>query len=255
MNTTAIQKLCEIAEEHLSSNPDSAGEAALAQVRAFCSAPPVTPGMCTVEPYSGTVVDLAYPKASTIRLDDIAWSLARTGRYNGNTHGSHPYSVAQHSVWMAVVGRRFFGFDDETVLLALLHDGHEAYTGDTVTPVKRLLGLERFHVVEDAIQVCIHDALGIRVPSPAQEAAVKAVDELARLVEIYYLKPSNGRNWPHHYTGLNEIRDTFLKPLPWLFAFRQFLEAYEAVRAGNDLWEFWQDWAPLTERGHVATVE
>lgn len=256
MNTTAIQKVCEIAEAYLSRNPDRADEAALAQVRALCPAPKVAPGMCTVEPYSGIVVDLAHPEPSMFRLHDIAWSLSRTGRYNGNTHGAHPYSVAQHSVWVAMVGQRFFGLDAETALVALLHDGHEAYTGDTITPVKWLLGLELFHAVEDAIQPCIHEALDlVRVPGPEQLAAVKALDELARLVEIYHLKPSNGRNWPHHYAGLNEILETFLKPLPWLFAFRQFMEAYEVIRDGRDLWEFWQEWVPLTEGGLVALVE
>ena len=84
-----------------------------------------------LQTYTGRVFDLQRPTIEMIDARDIAHSLANTNRYNGHT--KFPYSVAQHSVLMAEL------LSSEGVLRrqALMHDAHDAYTGDIITPIKR----------------------------------------------------------------------------------------------------------------------
>ena len=47
---------------------------------------------------SGRRLDLLDPSPMDIEIEDIAHGLARVARWNGQTIGDHPFSVAQHSV-------------------------------------------------------------------------------------------------------------------------------------------------------------
>ena len=96
----------------------------------------------TIETYTGQKVDLSHPDPKSINIEDIAWHLSRIGRYNGATRSDNVYSVAQHSV--LVLNRvRSQEPDANTSLLltALLHDAHEAYIGDVISPMGQLLDL------------------------------------------------------------------------------------------------------------------
>jgi hypothetical protein len=86
----------------------------------------------SVQTLSGRYFDLADPYGSEIVIEDIAGALGKICRFCGHTKDH--YSVAQHSVIMSNQ------YDDEHLaLIALLHDAHEAYTGDISSPFKRLL--------------------------------------------------------------------------------------------------------------------
>ena len=114
-------------------------------------------------------VDLLYPQPSDVRPRDIAWALANGAvRFGGHIRGR--YSVAQHAelvhdllagtrgwpdeeAWKALGSSDQADFDSvrrvgrdaqrdlvrEAGLHALLHDGHEAYLGDLIAPLKELL--------------------------------------------------------------------------------------------------------------------
>lgn len=94
---------------------------------------------------SGRVIDPANPRESDISIDDIAYGLAKEERFDGNT--IVPYSVAQHSVHVAnfiatmAMADRYSRYDnwEEEVMAGLLHDATEAYLGDMVSPLKRIL--------------------------------------------------------------------------------------------------------------------
>ena len=47
---------------------------------------------------SGRRLDLLDPSPLDIEIEDIAHGLARVARWNGQTTGDHPYSVAEHSL-------------------------------------------------------------------------------------------------------------------------------------------------------------
>lgn len=97
--------------------------------------------MTWIQTHSGIAWSLLCPRASDVRLEDIAHSLAHICRFTGHTKAH--YSVAQHSVLVA----RHVLYDapnrprpavlpDWLGLAALLHDAHEAYLGDWSRPLK-----------------------------------------------------------------------------------------------------------------------
>jgi hypothetical protein len=87
-------------------------------------------------------------KPEHICLEDIAHSLAQQCRYAGHT--SVHYSTAEHCVlisqWMEDHGWRL-----DMCFGGLMHDAHEAYTGDISRPVQRALG-EQASMVLKALQ-------------------------------------------------------------------------------------------------------
>ena len=52
---------------------------------------------------SGRRLDLLNPSPLDVELDDIAHGLARVARWNGQTIGSHIFSVAQHSLLVEAI--------------------------------------------------------------------------------------------------------------------------------------------------------
>lgn len=72
-----------------------------------------------------------------IDLHDIAHALAQINRFTG--HATRPYSVAEHSLLCADIAERM-QCTPAVQRAALLHDAHEAYTGDCSSPAKQVLG-------------------------------------------------------------------------------------------------------------------
>lgn len=82
---------------------------------------------------SNGIIDLDDIEPVDIELKDIAASLSRQARFNGN--GRKKISVAQH----CIAGATALAGNTGNYLAALwflLHDAHEAYTGDIITPMK-----------------------------------------------------------------------------------------------------------------------
>lgn len=84
-----------------------------------------------IETISGQKVSLLDPTEEAIHINDIAHALSRICRYSGHT--PEFYSVAEHSI----VGSFFI--PEPYKLSFLLHDAHEAYIGDMVSPLKRTI--------------------------------------------------------------------------------------------------------------------
>jgi hypothetical protein len=82
--------------------------------------------------YSGNALSFLVPDPDAISVDDIAVGLARECRFARQTR--HFYSVAQHSVLVAKIVHDLDPGNVSARLWALLHDAHEAYTGDLTTP-------------------------------------------------------------------------------------------------------------------------
>lgn len=81
---------------------------------------------------SGLVFDIAKPSSRTVDRGDICWGLAHTLRYGG--HSIVPVNVASHSINVASL------LPPKLKIYGLLHDAHEAYIGDVIRPLKKLLG-------------------------------------------------------------------------------------------------------------------
>ena len=124
--------------------------------------------MTWIQTYTGKRWDIADPKPDAVCLDDLAWALAGIPRYNAHT--SRFYSVAEHSVLLALHAVRADQLGLARVLL--LHDASEAYLGDLASPVKRLC--PGYQTIEERTSAAIYEAFGID-PTP-HLAAVKELD-------------------------------------------------------------------------------
>jgi len=121
-----------------------------------------------IQTASNKTMSFTDPDPKAVNINDIALALARQPRYSG--HGSFFYSVAQHSIYAAAIAPRHLR------LHALLHDAHEAYTGDIPRPLKELLG-DKILYIENKLQRAIYKGLNIEWPSWQDWEEIAVVDK------------------------------------------------------------------------------
>jgi len=195
----------------------------------------------SIETHSGRNVHFMYPQLDQITFGDIAWALSRTSRYNGHTQGEHPYSVAQHSVWVAFVAQYFFRADKMTTLQALFHDAHEAYTGDIATPLKYLPAIKKhIKAIEYRLQRAIHTSLYIPEVLDSSLDIIKQSDQFALAVEAHHLMYSNGDEWAGKENVPEELFGLFWRTLPSQEAHELFWLAKNYIDRDISLEELWR---------------
>ncbi len=123
-----------------------------------------------------------------IEIEDIAQGLARVSRWNGQTVGDHPISVAQHSVIVEeIVAHVSPAIDPRWRLAALLHDAAEYVIGDMISPFKAALGLN-YEAFEDRLASAIHIRFGLPAQIPAEiKVLIKAADRACAYFEATQL--------------------------------------------------------------------
>lgn len=170
-----------------------------------------------IQTYSGRAFDLIDAVPDDIDIEDIAHALAQQVRYNG--HCREFYSVGQHSVLVSLEveaavlaqGHLFDkGREDVRVaaLWGLLHDAAEAYCGDLVSPIKRLLregmddelGTMTFDWVEERVQKVICQRFGLPEEQPE---IVKEYDLRLLATEKRDLFGPCSRQWTLPYGALD----------------------------------------------------
>jgi len=137
---------------------------------------------------SGRRLDLLDPSPLDIEIEDIAHGLARVARWNGQTHGAHIFSVAQHTLLVeAVLRQQTPRVDHRIRLAAMLHDAPEYVIGDMISPFKAVIG-GSYKVVEKRLLSAIHIRFGLPAVLPAEiEAQIKAADMGAAYLEATHL--------------------------------------------------------------------
>ena len=137
---------------------------------------------------SGRRLDILNPSPLDIEIDDIALGLSRLARWNGQTHGEHGYSVAQHSILVTeLIATNSPDMPVQCLLAGLLHDGPEFVTSDLVTPFKRAVG-KGYMELEARMAEAIHTAFGLPAVLPEKwRAAVDSADRLAAFLEAVHL--------------------------------------------------------------------
>lgn len=196
--------------------------------------------MAGVETHSGLMVDFNNPLPEQITFGDVAWSLSRQSRYNGHTQGEFPYSVSQHSVWVAFIAQHWFDAGRLTTLQALFHDAHEAYTGDIASPLKYIPELHAIiKPIEDRLQKVIHEAFLLLEPTERAKEIIRMADQYALAVEAHHLMHSNGKGWPCMEDLPAELLHFFWRPLPAQEAHELFWMAKNYIDRGFKLEELW----------------
>lgn len=180
-----------------------------------------------METHSGRIVDVWRTDPETIHLPDVAWHLSRIARFNGATLGP-VYSVAQHSLFVAVLVQQFYRVDDPVVVLqALLHDAHEAYLGDILTPVKNIPGMRAvLYRAEAQLIDVMHEALGVPPPWGGNVDVIRQADHLALAIEAWHLVHSRGATWQGARNIHPKAMGLFVAPRPSDQTHDAFLEMF-----------------------------
>jgi uncharacterized protein len=133
---------------------------------------------------SGRRLDLLDPTPMDIEIEDIAHGLAFVARWNGQTHGDWPYSVAEHSLLVERIFSRMNPKEGPRwQLAALLHDGPEYVIGDMISPVKAAVG-PGYSALDDRLTAAIHLRFGLPATLPVIiKKAIKAADKLSAWLE------------------------------------------------------------------------
>ena len=128
---------------------------------------------------SGRRLDILDPSPMDVEIIDIAHGLARVSRWNGQTKGLYPISVAQHSTMVErFVSQNAPKLDTRWRLAALLHDAPEYVIGDMITPFKYALG-GIYREIESHLSEAIHIRFGLPavLPEPVSKAIKRAEQE------------------------------------------------------------------------------
>ena len=133
---------------------------------------------------SGRRLDLLDPTPMDIEIQDIAHGLAFVARWNGQTQGDWPYSVAEHSLLVEQIFTRSNpGIAPRWSLAALLHDAPEYVIGDMISPVKAAVGPD-YAALDERLTAAIHLRFGLpaTLPKPIK-AAIKQADRISAWAE------------------------------------------------------------------------
>lgn len=188
--------------------------------------------MTFISTYSGKAFDLLNPTPDMIDVNDIAHHLSLINRFTGATR--EPYSVAQHSVLVAMVVENKLP-KTSLPLGALLHDCHEAFIGDISTPMKDLIGRNRINRFSVEIDRAIAEAL---MGDPDDRClmihpAVKNADLRMLATEKRDLLEPSEREW--EWTKDVEPYDFKITPWPAQTAEEKFLEVFHKLTAKEEV--------------------
>lgn len=133
---------------------------------------------------SGRRLDLLDPTPMDIEIEDIARGLSFVARWNGQTRGDWPYSVAEHSLLVETLfDRQNPGTGARWRLAALLHDAPEYVIGDMISPVKAAVG-PGYSDLDDRLAAAVHLRFGLPAQLPAAiKKAIKQADKVSAWME------------------------------------------------------------------------
>jgi len=183
---------------------------------------------------SGRRLDLLDPSPLDIEIEDIAHGLARVARWNGQTHGAHAYSVAEHCVLVESLSVQIEPkLDRQWRLAALLHDASEYVIGDMISPFKAALGLD-YKEFEARLSRAVHMRFSIPVDVPEKiEKLIKQADKASAFFEATQLAGFDHEEAAKIFgrpKGLSKAGFVDLKPLAPDDASKLFMKRFEALR-------------------------
>ncbi len=185
---------------------------------------------------SGRRLDLLDPSPLDIEIADIAHGLARVARWNGQTSGTHIFSVAQHTLLVEAVMRAQSPRIDARVRLAtLLHDAPEYVIGDMISPFKAVLG-DDYKTVEKRLLAAIHIRFGLPPVLPDDiTRQIKNADRGAAYLEATALAgfaETEAKRLFGRDPGLTETtRRDYLTPWSAAKAEKRFLARFKTLQA------------------------
>ena len=124
-------------------------------------------------------------KGGSVHILDLVVHLGRERRWGG--WGSQEWTVLHHSMLVALIWMKG-GFPPEKLGHVLLHDAHEAYTGDIPSPIKKLMG-SGVGAFEGQLDTLIYAALDLPLMDAETKRMVKLCDLAALVIEAPLFGP------------------------------------------------------------------
>ncbi len=149
--------------------------------------------------HSGKLIN---PKAITeedICLEDIAHHLTNISRFGGSLPLNMHYSVAEHSILMCSYALKDYS-NIEVARYALMHDAAEAYLGDVVTALKKLL--PDYRAIEKDLEQVISKKYRL---DSSVASIVKELDLRMLLTEAKYLTPERYEIFRELHPGIEPL--------------------------------------------------
>ena len=187
---------------------------------------------------SGRRLDILDPSPLDVELSDIAHGLARVARWNGQTIGDYPFTVAQHSVLVLEIFTALVpAASARDRLYALLHDAPEYVMGDIISPFKAAMG-GNYKEVENRLLGAVHLRFSLpATPSAALGKLIKRADREAAFLEATHLAgfdTEEARKFfgePSFPVFEFEPFEKLIRPWPTREAYDRFVEVVEKLSA------------------------
>jgi len=183
---------------------------------------------------SGRRLDLLDPSPLDIEIEDIAHGLAFQARWNGQTMGEFPYSVAEHSILVTEIFMRLYPkADAKWRLAALLHDAPEFVIGDMISPVKAAVG-PGYGALDARLAAAVHMRFGLPATVPSEvKKQIKKADKISAWLEAVQIagfsKSEADRLFGKPDAGL--IDSVAIKPRPPVETKADFLALHKRLLA------------------------
>ncbi len=179
---------------------------------------------------SGRRLDLLDPSPLDIEIEDIAHGLARVARWNGQTIGPRPFTVAQHSLIVEQFCEELHpGWPAKWRLAALLHDAPEFVIGDMISPFKAALA-DGYKSIEHRLQQAIHLRFSLPADLPIRiEKTIKKADRASAFFEAIQLAGFETSEARKIFGGPRGVSLITLNVASTEEAQKQYLEKYQAL--------------------------
>ena len=181
---------------------------------------------------SGRRLQILDPSPLDIEIEDIAHGLSFLARWNGQTSGEYPFSVAQHSLLVEdIFSKQFPKMDNHSKLFALLHDAAEYVIGDMISPLKSHVGIN-YEELDGRLTM----AICIRFNIPTKKIKiikrrVKIADKRAAWLEAINLAGFSKQEADNIFgkQGVTEGFETKLLPETPFFVRKKFVNRFNEL--------------------------
>ncbi len=164
---------------------------------------------------SGRRLNILNPSPVDVEIDDIAHGLSFLARWNGQTIGDYPFSVAQHSILVErLFSNNFPNIEKKWKMASLLHDAAEYVISDMISPLKNHLG-SSYESLDNLLTRAIHLRFGIPAELPNKiKKDIKIADKKAAWLEARNLAGFSLDETISIFGRFSntEIEDDYIKP-------------------------------------------
>ena len=186
---------------------------------------------------SGRRLEILNPSPLDIEIEDIAHGLSFLARWNGQTIGDYPFSVAQHSLLVEnIFSRQFPKMDNNSKLFALLHDSAEYVISDMISPLKAHLGIT-YEALDEKLTMAICVRFNIpTIKIKKIKREVKIADKMAAWLEAIQLAGFSKQEADSLFgkqAGVESFED-YLSPAAPFFGRKKFVNRFNELYDCSD---------------------